>query len=214
MISLMMMVSLISCFPQKNNPLEGFWDDSYPVNDSSGGFLFLKNRVFYYFHLSNKNIERRYVGSFGEWRISNSDIEIKITKHFFLQNPVILQNSPAAKYLIGSNNHFRYLDLTKSDWQKIGDIEKIMMTHFPSMFKQKGVADEGVILPCVMLPLIDNAEIKESTLYYQTETGRSLSFYVTDMVKKLKNAKKGTEKEWHPGNPVQVIQSTEDTATE
>lgn len=208
------LTSLISCSPKANNPLEGFWYDSYPMNDSSGGFLFLKNGDLYYFHLSDQNIERRYIGSFGEWRITSNNIEIKLTRHFFLKNPVVLQNSPAARYAIGSDNYIKYLNIANSNWQKIGDIQQITVAHFPSMVIQKNTIDKGIDLPCIMLPMINNAEIAEPILYYQTEKLSNLSSEVSDTMLQLKNAKKGTEKEWHPGNPVQVIQSTEDTATE
>ena len=211
---LIVLIFLISCSPKANNPLEGFWYDSYPMNDSSGGFLFLKNGDLYYFHLSDQNIERRYIGSFGEWRINSNEIEIKLIKHFFLKNPVILQNAPAARYAIGSDNYIKYLSIAKSSWQKIGNIQQITVAHFPSMVIQKNTVDNGIDLPCIKLPMINNAEISEQTLYYQTETLSNLSSEVSGTVLQLKNAKKGTEGEWRPGNPVQVIQSSVDSSTD
>jgi len=194
--------SLAYCAPQGNSPLEGFWYDSYPVNDSSGGFLFLENGEFYYFHLSDQNIERRYIGTFGEWRILTNNIEIKIEKHFFLQNPVVQQNAPSGKYAIGADNTIKYLAINNSDWQKIGDIQKIISAHFPSLFVKKGAIDKGIELPSVRLPQINNAEISENIFFYQTQTLDNLSADVSETVQLLKNAKRGLEKEWYIGNPI------------
>lgn len=204
--------SIVCCSPKGQNLLEGFWYDSYPMNDSSGGFLFMANGEFYYFHLSNQNIERRFLGSYGEWRIKTNDIEIRIEKHFFLQNPVILKNAPAGKYLIGADNIIKYLDVKNTDWRKIGDLQEINSAHFPSMFVQKGIVDKGLEFPCILLPQINNAIITESILYYQTEMLDNLSSDVIDTVKKLKNSKKGTQEEWSPGNPIQVIDTSKNSS--
>ena len=200
--------SLSYSAPQGNSLLEGFWYDSYPLNDTSGGFLFLENGEFYYFHLSDQNIERRYIGTFGEWRILTNNIEIKIEKHFFLQNPVVLQNTPSGKYAIGADNIIKYLTINNSNWQKIGDIQKISSTHFPSLFVKKGAIDKGIELPSIRLPQINNAEISENIFFYQTQTLDNLSSDVSDTVQLLKNAKQGLEKEWHIGNPIQINQTS------
>jgi len=192
--------------------LEGFWYDSYPVNDSSGGFLFWENGSFTYFHQSNQNIERRYLGASGIWRINNDAIEIEIKRHYFLQNPVILQNMPSGKYAIGADNTVKYLDVDDSKWERIGGKKDFIIAHFPSLFVKKNTEDKGIELPCILLSQIDNGIITEKIKYYKTQKLSNLSADVIGTIDMFKKAKKGKKGEWYPGNPIQVMNSGNSTS--
>lgn len=202
--------SYIFCSPDTDNPFEGFWYDDYPVNDSSGGFLFLNNDKFIYFHQSNSNLEHRYMGSSGIWKMNDNFVEIKIEKHFFLQNPVVLQNAPAGKYLIGSDNSVKYLDIDKPYWEKICDKNDLVIAHFSSMYVMKGVKDDGLDFPCISFPEINNGIISKKRKYYKYQMLNNLDIEVTTTLETFNKAKQGNKGEWYPGNPIQVTKPIKD----
>jgi hypothetical protein len=199
-------VIILSCSSATKNTINGFWYDSYPLNDSSGGYLFYPQGEFVYFHPDNKNMEHRYWGSSGEWQINNDAIEIKMLKHYYLERPVQLQNAPSGKYAVGINNPIKYLKVIKPEWELIGYMQDYRVALFENDMEAKILSANTLELPSILLAQINNGKIAEKVKYYNTQDAKNTSADVKGNINIFRNAKKGSKNEWSPGNPYEVIE--------
>jgi len=149
---------------QKEDILVGVWGDTFPMPAGLDGYAFLKNGRFIHFGLSTINIQKRYQGSVGNWKIQNDSVLIQIESNFYwdkdyIEGPSGMDADPSAKLIKKKTN--------SDEWLTLGNLSTAV----------NGFARMGVVFPLKMrLRRIDDGKLAEEPReYYRFDDGNDLA---------------------------------------
>lgn len=112
------------CQEEKENYLIGEWYYAFPSPADNWGYIFYDNGTFKYYERSEKAIEKLFLRTFGEWHLSENDVEVKLTKYEVsdraadADTPWFLPYPPDAGVITTV--------LDDQEWVKIGTLESVV----------------------------------------------------------------------------------------
>ena len=138
-----------------DNEVIGVWCTEFPIPSSANGFGFFPNGLFVYCDYSDMvNIDSKYDGALGAWKVENNEIWVRVISHYYWQNPYV--ETPFG-FIVDEKNILLHDKSTHNDWICIGEM----------IIEKTNINDEEI--KTLELNYFQNSVVKPKKIFFQTK---------------------------------------------